>query len=73
VERIENPDGAFACAFAREKKSSPPRRGRAGRRRPPPEYGGLFGAGVSVRTDRGFIAVDERFQTSLPGVYAAAT
>jgi len=32
---------------------------------------GLFGAGVSPDTDRGFLKTDDRYQTTVPGVYGA--
>ncbi len=35
-----------------------------------PVTDGLFGKNVSIATERRFITVDDRFRTSLPGVYA---
>lgn len=71
VESISEQNGGLSCELiSGENRLSV--RGEAvlvavGRR---PNTAGLFGDGVSVELKQGYIAVDDRFKTSLEGVYA---
>ena len=71
VEEIVQEGEALVCRFTEKGKTGEAAAERillAIGRRAATE--GLFAEGVSVETERGAVKVNERFETSLPGVYA---
>lgn len=70
VERITETDGGLCCRFSgKNGEQVLTAQGvlvSVGRK---PNFSGLFGEGVNVATQRGII-VDERFETSVHGIYA---
>lgn len=71
VEEIVRDGDSLLCRFTEKEKPGEAPTDRVlvaiGRRA---VTGGLFGEGVSVETERSAIKVNERFETSLPGVWA---
>lgn len=71
VQEIVEKDGLYACRFLEKEKAAEIVAQyvlcAVGRRA---NTDGLFGEGVSLSMDHGRIAVDERMQTSMDGVYA---
>lgn len=70
-EIVRDGDGALTVRYETKGKEGAAQGSRVlvaiGRR---PNAAGLFAPGVEVETNRGAIVVNDRFETSLPGVYA---
>ncbi|KAF5042968.1 Dihydrolipoyl dehydrogenase [anaerobic digester metagenome] len=71
VEKIEQADDGLKCCFTQKNQAQSVKAEGVlvsiGRR---PNTEGLFAEGIALEMNRGFIVVNEKYESSIPGIYA---